>query len=189
MSDTAKPLPRMTVDEFLAWSQGREGRYELHDGEVITMRPERLAHVAVKLGVFLAFRSALKTEQTGCTAFGDGVTIKVDRLTAFEPDCTIHCGPVDFNALLVDHPVVVVEVLSPSSRAADLIRKLGRYFEVPSIQHYLIIDTDKRTTIHYRRNGQEIACQILGGGVLSLDPPGIDVQIDEFFADLPPIEA
>ena len=176
MSDAAAQMPRMTVEEFLDWSEQREGRYELYDGEVVTMQSERVGHAVVKLSVYTAFRDALRSDGNGSKPFGDGVTVKVDRWTAFEPDCTIHCGAVDLNAVIVDNPVVVVEVVSPSSRAIDLIRKLPKYFQVASIQHYLVVESEKRTIIHHSRSGDGITVRIQGTGTLTLEPPGITVE-------------
>lgn len=51
MSDTAKTLPRMTVDEFVAWSEGREGRYELYLGEAVKSQSERINDGAVKFAI------------------------------------------------------------------------------------------------------------------------------------------
>ena len=59
MSDAATKPPHMTVEEFLAWAEGRPGRYELADGEVIKMQEEREAHNLVKFAVAVAFRQAL----------------------------------------------------------------------------------------------------------------------------------
>lgn len=187
MSEATRKNPRMTTEEFVVWAEGRPGRYELHDGEVVTMQSERVAHVIVKTGVLLAFREALRSAGGACRAFGDGVTVKVDGNTAFEPDCTIHCGPVELDSLIVSAPVVVVEVLSPSSQASDFTKKLPGYFGIASIAHYLIVDPDKRMVIHHSRNGEAVATRFLHGNgdtQLSLDPPGISVEIADFFAEL-----
>ena len=47
---TALLKTRMSVEEYLAWAEGRPGRYELLDGTVYAMTPERAAHAEVKSG-------------------------------------------------------------------------------------------------------------------------------------------
>lgn len=190
MSEAAAKPPRMTVDEFVAWSEDQSGRYELYDGEVVKMQAERVSHGIVKAGVFTAFRNAIRQAGVACLALPDGMTVRIDARTAFEPDCTIHCGPIDATGIFATNPVIVVEVLSRSSQALDAVTKLDAYFRVASIQHYLIINADKQLVIHHRRNGDEIATRILGRGenTLALDPPGVTVEVGEFFADLPPEE-
>lgn len=190
MSDTAAIPSRMTVDEFVAWSEDQPGRYELYDGEVVRMQSERVSHGIVKSSAFAALREAIRRTGIACIALPDGMTVKIDARTAFEPDCTIHCGPIDVNGIFATNPVIVVEVLSRSSQTLDAVTKLDAYFRVASIQHYLIINTERRLVIHHRRNGEEIATRILGRGEgeLALDPPGIKVPVGAFFVDLPPSE-
>ena len=76
--------------------------------------------------------------------------------------------------------MIVVEVVSPSSRGIDRSAKLAGYFSLPSVRHYLIVDTDKRTVLHHRRDDEgRIEVRILPDGPLSLDPPGLELAIPE----------
>ena len=77
----------MTVDEFLAWlDEGPEGmRHELVAGEVVAMAPERAGHARRKAEVWLALRDAIKAAGLTCEALPDGMTIKIDEHTAYEP--------------------------------------------------------------------------------------------------------
>ena len=73
----------------------------------------------------------------------------------------------------------MVEVASPSSGSRDHNQKLIGYFMVPSVQHYLIIHSDRRILVHHARRGDEIATRILHGGRLRLEPPGLDLKIED----------
>ncbi len=184
MSDTAAKPPRMTVEEFIDWSETHPGRHELFMGEVVTMQAERALHNLVKLSVAIAFREQLKRNGIACTAFTDGVVVKIDRDTAFEPDVSIDCGKFNPDSVFVTAPVVIGEVISPSTSRIDSGRKFSEYFRVPSVQHYLIIQAERRVVVHHRRSGASIESRILGEGDLVLDPPGITVAVADFFADL-----
>lgn len=70
-----------------------------------------------------------------------------------------------------------------------MIRKFADYFRLATVRHYLLADTASRIVIHHQRDGEKIASRILYGGELRLDPPGIRVEVGEFFADLPPEES
>ena len=72
----------------------------------------------------------------------------------------------------VNDPVIVVEVISPSSRGVDPARSSPAYFSLPSVRHYLIVDTDKRVVIHHHRDGKRSgsASAIVREDQLSLDP-------------------
>jgi Uma2 family endonuclease len=180
----------MTVDEFLPWAEGQEGRWELHDGVPVLlssgplmMSPERLGHTRVKGKVFVALAEGVKRKALPCEAFTDGVSVKIDARTTFEPDASVICGPRrPDDVIAVADPVVVVEVLSVNTAAVDHGRKLSGYFSLPSVQHYLILDPDRRVAIHHKRGaGDAIETRVLSEGAVKLDPPGFEVAVEAMF--------
>ena len=79
--------------------------------------------------------------------------------------------------------VVVVEVLSPSTRAFDAGAKLGGYLRMPSVRHYLLLDVKSRIAIHHERaEDGGIATRIAHDGSVLLDPPGIALDVAGLFA-------
>ena len=182
MAEPAERLPR-TVDEFLRWAEGRPGRYELVAGEVVAMAPERAQHARVKGNAYLALRLAVERAGLPCEVFPDGMTVRVDAQTAFEPDALLRCGePLPPDAVEVPDPLVVVEVISPGSQTVDTGLKLEGYFRLPSVRHYLVVEPEKRFVVHHERTvGDEIRTRILHGGRLHLDPPGIEIEVESFF--------
>jgi Uma2 family endonuclease len=170
---------RMTADEFIAWAMEQpEGkRYELVAGEVVAMAPERVAHGRMKFRCARRLAEAIETANLACEVFGDGMTVRVDAGTIYEPDVLVRCGPpIDDNAIEVADPIIVVEVVSPSSRKRDTGGKLEDYFRIPSVRHYLIVKTENKAIIHHHRDETgTITTQILRDGVIQLDPPGITV--------------
>ncbi len=186
MAETS-PLD-MTVDEFLAWAEGRPGRYELDRGRVFAMSPERIGHIRAKTAVRNALAAAIDRAGLSCEALSDGATVRVDASTAYEPDALVYCGPpLSRDAIEVPDPVIVVEVLSPSTGRYDGQDKLAGYFTLPSLHHYLIVNVDRRILIHHARSGQDLTTRILGAGDLRLEPPGIDVRVEDLFG-MPPVE-
>jgi Uma2 family endonuclease len=113
--------------------------------------------------------------------------VEIDADTDYEPDALVNCGaPLDPDSLAATNPVVVVEVLSPSTQAVDAGDKLADYFRVPSIRHVLLVRTRRREVVHHARLGDRIEMRTLAEGALTLDPPGLTVQVAEFYVDLPP---
>ena len=114
------------------------------------------------------------------------MTVRVAAHTAFEPDALVVCpSPADLNTLEIPNPVVVVEVLSPSTAADDHGVKLDGYFSLASVNHYLILDPDRRVMIHHRRAHAQagaIETLVLREGKVILDPPGFEAQVAAFFA-------
>jgi Uma2 family endonuclease len=176
---------RMTVEEFLAWSEGQEGRYELEDGFVVAMAPVRAVHVRTKTAALLAFTQALRAADLPCTAYVDGLGVPVDHGALFIPDMLVQCGeqPGD-DEQVAARPIIVVEVLSPSSVGRDTGLKLLGYFRVPSLQHYLLVDVERRFVVHHQRGVDAILTRICQGGDIVLDPPGVRIAVA---AMLPPL--
>ncbi len=182
----ATALKLLTTDEFLLWAEGREGRWELFDGVPAMLSPERLGHTRVKKFAARALDEALAEAGLPCEAVTEGLTIKVDARTAFEPDASVVCGPPRSNdTIAVSDPIVVVEVLSPSTAAIDHGRKLSGYFGLPSVEHYLILDPERRVVIHHKRGqGDAIETRVLSEGSAKLDPPGFAVAVEALFPPL-----
>jgi len=180
---TALPKHKMTVDEYLAWAQDQPGRFELYAGVVYAMTPERAGHARAKYAVQTALREAIRRAGIACHMLPDGMTVRVDAHTAHEPDALVYCGEeISDNAVEVSNPVIVVEVLSPSTRHIDAAAKLAGYFRIESVQHYLIVDPDQPIVIHHARSGVDtVATRIMHGGRIALDPPGIEIAVSDFY--------
>ncbi len=174
----------MTSEQFIDWAMRQpSGRYELVDGEIVAMSPERAGHHRIKLNIAVALRAAIASARLPCEAFTDGMAVKVDEHHTYEPDAMIRCGdPLDDEAVVVLDPLILVEVVSRSSAGIDTGAKLANYLRLPSVRHYLIVEPGRRTVIHHERgNGGEITTRIVREGALRLEPPGIEVEIEGFF--------
>jgi Uma2 family endonuclease len=178
------PKPRMTVDEFLAWSAMQPGRFELVNGEVFSMSPERVSHGRLKFRCQKALERALTEAGLGCEVLPDGATVRIDDRTAYKPDALVYCGPpLDGEAIEVPNPVIVVEVLSPGTTAHDTGQKLAGYFLVTSVQHYLIVDPTQKAVIHHRRGPSAIETRIATDGTVRFDPPGLELRVPDLFRE------
>jgi Uma2 family endonuclease len=177
-----KPL---TVEEFLAWadSQTERQRAELINGQIVPMAPERISHAKTKLAAAIALRDAIARSMLSCHALPDGPTVRIDEHTAYEPDALVYCGEeVPLSSLIVPNPMIVVEVLSPTTRHTDTSAKLIGYFKLPSVSHYLVIDPDARKVTHHGRLADgTISAQTLTSGTVRLDPPGISLEVADLF--------
>jgi Uma2 family endonuclease len=179
-------LKQMTVDEFLLWAEGKEERWELHDGVPVMMSPERSLHAETKAEAYVALREAIRLKGLSCRVYPDGMAVRVDAWTTYEPDASVTCGPrAPADAIEIDNRVIAVEVLSPTTAAVDHGRKLSGYFSIPSVEHYLILDPDRRVAIHHKRGASDaMETRVLTGGVARLDPPGFEVAVEALFPPL-----
>lgn len=177
----------MTVAEFLAWASAQpRGRYELVAGEVVAMAPERARHNLVKSAVARALDDAVKRTGLPCTVFTDGMTVVIDNEHSREPDAAVQCGAAtNLDSMVLEVPLIVVEITSPSSERDDTGEKLVEYFSVPSIRHYLIVNPRKKVVVHHGRDeSRQIATRILKSGQLDLTPPGLTVPVGELLPEV-----
>jgi Uma2 family endonuclease len=173
-------IKRMSVAEFLVWAEAQDkGRFELIDGQPVAMAPERAEHVAAKLRAANALAAAVQRAGVRCEAFVEGLAVAVDGSTSYLPDALVNCGePLAPDTMTAPNPVIVVEVLSPSTRGIDTTVKLAGYFRVASLTHYLIVDLGQRHVVHYQRQVDgTVTVAVIGGGDIALDPPGISVAV------------
>lgn len=176
---------RMSREAYRQWAEAQpSGRFERIEGVVVAMAPERLSHAKRTARVWRVLSQAVEATALPCEVYPDGVTVEVDD-NDFEPDAVVRCeDPLPGDGVAVPDPVVVVEVLSPSTRQVDLTRKLVGYFRVPSVRHYLIFWADRAQVIHHRRrpDGEGIDTLIVTAGEIRLDPPGVGIMVEAVYA-------
>lgn len=175
MSEQARK--RMTSDEFIAWAmeQPETCHYELVEGEIVAMAPERSAHTLTKFHVARQMAAQVEAASLPCQVYPDGMSVEVDEHTVYEPDALVRCGPrLRGDTTKLNDPVIVVEVQSPSTSSRDVGPKLIDYFRLPSVRHYLIMRITNRTIIHHARGENGIILtRIVRDGPIIMDPPGI----------------
>ena len=177
-------LKPMTADAYLAWlDEQPTWRYELVDGQIVAMNPQRAVHIEVKVAVVRTLQDALKGRP--CHALGDGMCVRIDDRTVFEPDALVYCGEkIGGDTTVITDPVVVVEILSPGTKTVDTTRKLEGYFKLASVRHYLIVDPKTRAIVHHARDAAgAIATAVVGEGELDLSAVDVRIPVARFFPE------
>lgn len=179
-----EPVARMTRGEYRAWAERQPaGRFERVSGVVVAMAPERAGHNRRKALVWQALRVAVQTAGSSCEVYTDGMTVEVGD-SDYEPDAIVHCGSrLPDDAVAVPDPLIIVEVLSPSTSATDRAWKLQEYFRLPSLRHYLIVWADRQQIAHHRRDDDgAIETRVATAGAINLEPPGITILVEDIYA-------
>jgi Uma2 family endonuclease len=155
MALAAKRDARMDVSAFRPWVEGRPAheRWELLDGVPVLMAPPRERHQRIVMN--LAGRLDALAEPHGCRAM-PGLAILSAAMDDFAPipDVVVRCGPPVPEGYAED-PLLVAEVLSPSTMSLDRGRKIDFYRTVPSLQVLLIVYSDEARVEVWRRDGTE----------------------------------
>jgi Uma2 family endonuclease len=135
-------LPRpMDSAAFLAWSEGREGRYELANGRVTMMTGGSVGHALVVHGLSAALNSRLAG--TYWIALTSDLGVKVSAATVRYPDVVVHRRGAKRRELAAITPALISEVLSPSSVTNDLGDKAAEYLHLASLSAYLVLSQDE----------------------------------------------
>ena len=186
----ARTQAHMTVGEFLDWSeeQGDNARYELVAGVPLRrMAPTNLRRAQIQSNASQVLRRSVADAGLPCRVYdaGPGVAVGPDGDECRIPDVVVTCAAeIDEAARLVPEPVIVVEVASPSTRLADVNDKVEFYSGIASVQHYLVIEQDRRRVVYHGRGpGGGLEPRIVRQGEIALDPPGVRVTLNALYQD------
>jgi Uma2 family endonuclease len=138
----AEPQPRlMTVEEFYAWQLDQEERYELVDGIPVPLRGmtgASNAHDAIVVNLIISLGNQLRGGPCRVASADTAVRTAIRRLR--RPDVTVECAPVDPASYEARAPKLLVEVLSPSTRRIDQVRKPEEYKRLPTVAAILFVE-------------------------------------------------
>ena len=182
MGETAGRL--LTVDEFLAWDDGTDRRHQLLRGRVTIMAPAQAVHGA--LVARLAGLLALGLPRS-CAAISEaGIRPAHRDDTYYQADLAVTCRPLEPGGIYLREPVLVIEVLSPSTEATDRLMKLDDYRLVPSIQAILFVASQRIQIEHWHREGDVWVVASRGPAEqVDLGSLGFGLDVDALYAGLP----
>jgi Uma2 family endonuclease len=173
---------QMDQQAFLAWVQGREERYELDRGRVIMMTGGSRAHWQITSNILNCLRARLDLDRFAVLPeFGIDLGPKTIRF----PDVVVDVAGETPGDLKATAPVLIVEVLSPSSERVDLGDKATEYLRIPSLLAYLVVAQDEMKAWLWVRGpkGFGPGAEVLKGddAVIRIPPLGIDLPFAEVY--------
>ena len=180
----------MMLDEFLAWERRQELRYEFDGFQPVAMNGGTVAHSEIATNVVEALRHRLQGKP--CRAFRGDLKVVVAGRVRY-PDVVVTCSPVRNDADIVPDPVVLFEVLSPSTASPDRIEKNGEHEATPSVRRYVMLEqTRQAATVFTRTGGNWVGHVVKGDAVLSLPEIEAELPLGELYVgilDAPPATA
>jgi Uma2 family endonuclease len=176
-------LKRMTLDDFLVWEDGTDTRYELVGGFVIAMAPPAANHgeLAMRVGSRL---SAAIAGRPPCRVISEAGIVHPDRADSFfVSDLAMTCAPRGPRQQYVEAPILIVEVLSPSTQVHDRGFKLPVYREMETVQEVLLVSSDARYVELHRRSGEQWITEILHSEqhTIRLTSIGAEMPLSELY--------
>jgi Uma2 family endonuclease len=142
---------RFDADAYLAWEAEQADKSEYVAGEVFAMVGVRRVHATVAGNIFAALREHLRGSL--CLPFIADMKLRVASADAFfYPDVMVTCDERDRRAdLFVEHPQLIVEILSDSTAAYDRGAKFSAYRQIAELQEFALIDVDASSVEVFRR--------------------------------------
>src|SRR5713101_3100902 len=180
-------LKGLTVDEFLRWEDGTDTRYELLGGFVVAMAPPAARHSLLSTALGGEIRSALRPRPP-CRVYGEAGIVRPDRNdTCYVADLAMTCEPLRADDRLIRDPILIVEILSPSTAAFDRQTKVADYRRIPAVQQILLIDSESVFAEILRRDGDRWITELVQGpaATLSLNSVPVSILMAELYEGIP----
>jgi Uma2 family endonuclease len=161
-------------------------RYEFDGSQPVAMTGGTAEHADIQRNLLIALGTRLRG--SGCRPYGSDLKIEVAGRIRY-PDAFVVCSPIVRGTTSIKNPVVVFEVLSPSTSSTDHIVKNQEYRDTPSIQRYVMLEQDRQAATIFQRQGDDWVGHIVSGDVdLPMPEIGITLPLSELYldVDLPP---
>ena len=174
---------------YLAWEAAQPDRQEYIDGEVFARAGAEDRHVTVTMNLVFALRQHLAGSP--CRTFMSDMRLQVAAANSyFYPDVLVTCSALDVASPLVKtEPKLIAEVLSPGTAAYDRGLKFSHYRSLASLQEYVLIDLDSRSTDCFRKrdDGLWVLHPFARGEPVSLASVALELTAAQLFAEVPEV--
>jgi Uma2 family endonuclease len=179
----ARALPDLTrTEDFLEWVWGQDYKFEMIEDRLVMMAGGSRNHAAIAVNMTIALGNRLTGKP--CRPFNSDFLLEANGRNRYYPDVTVACGETrDFT----DQPVLVVEVLSPSTQREDLGPKLRNYLRIAGLQYLLYVWQDQPKVRLYLPAGDGGARprEIIGlEQTIELPALGISLPMVEIYRDV-----
>ncbi|MDI3283132.1 Uma2 family endonuclease [Polyangium sp. 15x6] len=183
MGEAARKL--VTFAEYIAFEEKAETKHEYRNGEIVAMAGGTLEHgrLTMRVGLLLG----IQLEGRPCETFSSDVRVRVLATgLATYPDLSVVCGKLERDPEhenTMTNPVVLVEVLSPSTESYDRGRKFHHYKQIPSLREYVLVSSEDRLIEVFRRNedGSWSYHDTAETGLAELTSIGCKLDLDEVY--------
>lgn len=140
---------KISAEEYLKDELIRDIRHEFVNGEVYVMAGTSDRHHRIAANLFTRLDAHL--EDSTCEVFISEIKLKISEDTFYYPDVFVACDKSPTSQYYREHPVLIIEVASPSTRQIDRREKLKAYQQIPSVQEYVVVEQDKLHIELHRR--------------------------------------
>ena len=175
-----------TVEEYFELEEKSDIKHEYYRGEIFAMAGGSANHSRIAGNVFAACHFGLRGSK--CEAFTSDIRVLIAAFGFYTyPDITVTCGATQFAENQTDtiiNPIVVIEVLSPSTKNYDRGQKFQFYRSIPTLKEYVVIEQDfPYIEYHFRQEKTWILTEIKSiEDTLSLQSIDIQIPLRDLYA-------
>ncbi|HEV3156068.1 MAG TPA: Uma2 family endonuclease [Candidatus Baltobacteraceae bacterium] len=179
MRDHFKPR---TLAEFIAWEADQPTKHEFINGQVVLYAGGTGAHSAIAAELIIRIGTHI---QRPCRVFTSDLQIET-AADAFYADVSVTCDERDLKDLttsrVLRHPKLLIEVNSPTTRKVDFKEKRDAYLALPSLEEYVLIDSEYRSIEAYQRHKETWFHTLpICEGFFSFTSIGLSVVLDDIY--------
>lgn len=174
-------LRKLTEDEYLNTDDLGPFKREYVNGFVYAQAGATNAHNDITSNMHISIGTAAKRK--GCRVQQGDMRVRIVRIDGtkyYFPDLVVRCQKLENKALCVSEPCLIVEVLSTGTRQIDMTYKAEDYLSIPSLQGYLLVDSESRAAELYRKTPSGWQVEGVQGGV-ELPCVGVSLSLDEMY--------
>jgi Uma2 family endonuclease len=178
---------KATPEEYLAHEERAEYKSEYYDGDIRMMAGGTREHSTIAVNVVVALGNAMKNRP--CTVLNSDMRLLISTAGSYTyPDAMVICGKIELQPGrkdVVTNPVVIVEVLSPSTREHDRVTKFKLYRQIESLREYVMVDSERMIVFILRRevDSNKWAYEVLNtpGEVLVLESIEVSIPLPDLY--------
>ena len=173
--------PVFTSSDYLVWEEEQVERHEFLDGEVFAMAGAEDKHVTVSMNLMVALHQHLRSSP--CRIYASDMRLHVEKADAyFYPDVFVTCSKKDLESAKVKtEPILIAEVLSPSTKRTDLGEKFENYTQIPTLREYVIVSQDTPHLQIFRRRCNWKVEYYYAGDTFTLESVGLEMTVDTIY--------
>ncbi len=179
--------PIYSEDEYLAIEKNSQNKLEFRNGKIYSMAGGSFGHGAIAGNLYSAFKIHLRGKP--CKSIKDTLKVKNKRGSKgnkfyYIPDVVVDCGQLTRRSEYVKEPIIIVEVLSPSTRNIDLFEKFHDYQQIKTLQEYVVVEQDSMCLIIYRREDNWAGERYIEGSDVEFKSIDLTLPIEEIYEDV-----
>lgn len=178
----------LTRNEYLTLDTNSDNRYEFYQGVVFAMTGGTFNHALIAGNIFRNLGNQLL--KTSCQPMNSDMRVSTPAGLDTYPDISVYCGKPELkdNNRSLLNPVVIFEVLSPTTRNYDRGGKFTLYRSITSLKEYIMVDSENRLVEHFVKinNGEWLLHEYHEEKIFSLSSLQIELQLSDIYANSNP---